>query len=152
MRKVLVAAILSAIALSSMGAEAAQSVSGSIKSPTRFTNGTSGWPGAGRRVYNASAEANGLIAYVFAVDADTIGSDFTLGNVADATGAADLDIYFYVDLGDDVVGDRAPVVADGGEFVTVGPGGETGVVPAEATAAIVFTANGVNSTFTYTAG
>lgn len=152
MRRVLVATMLSAIALSPFGAEASQSVSGSIMSPTRFTDGTGGWPGLGRKLYTLSNETNGLISYTFAVDPDTIGSEFTLGNVADATGAADLDIYFYVYLGDDVVGTTAPLTAEEGEFQTVGAGGETGIVPQEATMAIVFTPNGVNSTFTYTAG
>lgn len=152
MRKALAAAIVSAIALSPFGAEASQSTPGSIMSPTRFTDGTTGWPGLGRKLYTLSNASNGLISYTFAVDPDTIGSEFTLGNVADATGAADLDIYFYIDLGDDVVGTTSPIVADEGEFATVGAGGETGIVPEEATMAIVFTANGVNSTFTYTAG
>lgn len=151
MRKVLVATILSAIALSPFGAQAAQSVNGSVMSPTRFTDGTSGFPGAGRRLYNASPETNGLISYTFAVDPSTIGTTFTLGNVADATGLADLDIFFYLDLGDEVEG-RAAVTHPEGEFKTVALGGETGIVPEEAIAAIVFTPNGVNSTFTYNAG
>jgi len=150
-------ALLVAMAIAALvpaGAHAAgnQVVKGSIVSPTRFTDGTSGWPGVGRRVHITAGEpANGLVAYVFAIDVATQGGIFDLGSVKDATGAADLDICFYSDLGDDIVGDRAPAIAEGGDQVShVGPGGESGQIPIDATYAIVFTPNGVNSTFTYT--
>jgi hypothetical protein len=150
MRKLLIGAILASFAFVPTGAQASQSVDGFVKSPTRFTDGTTGFPGLGRRLYLVSPETNGLVSYTFAIDEDTRGLDFTLGNVADATGAADLDIYFYYDLGDDVEGTRAAVVADGGYYANVGPGGESGTVPDDANYAIVFTANGVDSTSTYT--
>lgn len=154
MRKVLIGAILAAFALAPIGAQASQSVEGSVAAPTRFpdtetTSVSGGYPGLGRRLYTVSPETNGLVSYAFAIDESTIGGDFTLGDVADDTGVADLDIFFYYDLGDDVIGERAPVVAEDGEFTTVGAGGETGTVPADARFAIVFMTIGANATFTY---
>lgn len=124
----------------------AQKLSGSVALPTRFTNGEGGWPGLGRRVWNASAATNGGIAYVFDVDPATWGGAFLIQDVADATGEADLDVYLYSEFGD-AGGQAAPTST--AEYAQPGKGGEAGFVAPGTRKAVVFTRNGVNSTFVY---
>ena len=123
-----------------------QTVSGSIALPTRFTDGVGGWPGLIRRVYQASADSNGVIGYVFDVEPETWGGPFVLGNVTDQTGTGQLDIYFYDEMGD--AGGAVPGVTTG-EYQTASKG-EVGFVPEGSRKAIVFTPDAVNATFDYT--
>ncbi len=155
MRAFLAAVAVSAIVLAGIPAGASeftpqgeeiQAVDGSIALPTRFTDGVGGWPGLVRRVYQASAATNGVIGYVFDVDATTWGGAFVLGNVKDATGAGNLDVFFYEAMGD-AGGQEAPTVV--GEYQTANKG-EVGFVPEGARKAVVFTPDAVNATFTYT--
>jgi plastocyanin len=130
-----------------------QQVKGTIAAPTRFPDTATGsvdggFPGLARRLYVAADPSNGAIARIFDVDPSTYGGAFVIDGVTDATGAADLDVFFYTEMGD-VAGQRAGGVV--GEYATRKAGGETGFVPKGAVKAIVFTPNGVNSAFTYTA-
>lgn len=122
-------------------------VQGTIELPTRFIDGESGWPGLGRRVWLCSADTNGTIAYIFDVYAPSWGGPFVIDDVTDQTGEADLDVYFYEEFGD-CGGGAAPTTV--GEFDSPEPG-EFGFVPQGARKAVVFTANGVQSSFTYSA-
>ena len=155
MRTFLAAVAIAALALAGVPAGAAefepvgeewQNVSGSIALPTRFTDATGGWPGLVRRVYQASADSNGVIGYVFTVDPETWGGPFVLGDVVDQTGAGNLDVFFYSHMGD-AGGADAPVTV--GEYQTANKG-EVGFVPEGATKAVVFTPDAVNATFNYT--
>ena len=155
MRTFLAAVAVVALALAGIPAGAAefepvgeewQNVSGSIALPTRFTDATGGWPGLVRRVYQASADSNGVIGYVFNVDPETWGGPFVLGDVVDQTGAGNLDVYFYSHMGD-AGGTDAPVSV--GEYQTANKG-EIGFVPEGAVKAVVFTPDAVNATFNYT--
>jgi hypothetical protein len=141
-------AVLSAVpafsAESDPPGEELQTQSGSVALPTRFTSG-GGFPGLGRRVYNATQASNGVIAFIFDVDRETWGGAFVLGDVTDATGEGDLDVFFYDEMGDAGVG--APTTT--GEFATRGVGGEVGFVPEGSRKAVVFTYNALNSSFTY---
>lgn len=123
-----------------------QAVSGSIALPTRFIDGVGGWPGLVRKVYQASADTNGVIGYVFDVDPETWGGAFVLGDVKDQTGAGNLDVFFYSKMGD-AGGADAPVTV--GEYQTANKG-EVGFVPEGATKAVVFTPDAVDATFNYT--
>lgn len=123
-----------------------QNVSGSIALPTRFIDATGGWPGLVRRVYQASADTNGVIGYVFNVDPETWGGPFVLGDVVDQTGAGNLDVFFYSHMGD-AGGADAPITV--GEYQTANKG-EVGFVPEGATKAVVFTPDAINATFNYT--
>lgn len=131
----------------------AQTLKGTIAVPSRFpdtTNGNAdrGWPGLARRLWVAASTSSGVIASVFDVNQASWGGPFVIDGVTDATGAADLDVYFYDEMGD-VAGQTAGVTK--AEYATVAAGGETGFVPQGARKAIVYTANGVQSEFTYTA-
>lgn len=154
MRKLIAAALvaLTVLPLAARADEATPitSLQGEIAAPTRFTDGTSGWPGLVRRTWLAAAGTNGTIGYVIKIDRDTWGGRFVIDQVDDLTGAADLDVYFYSDFGD-VAGDAAPESPENSEFVARTAGGEEGIVPEFSTRAIVFTANGVMSTFRYQA-
>lgn len=123
-----------------------QALSGSIALPTRFIDGVGGWPGLVRRVYQASADTNGVIGYVFDVDPESWGGAFVLGDVKDQTGAGNLDVFFYSKMGD-AGGADAPVTV--GEYQTANKG-EVGFVPEGATKAVVFTPDAINATFNYT--
>lgn len=156
MRTFLAAVAVAALALAGIPAGAAefepvgdewQNVSGSIALPTRFTDATGGWPGLVRKAYQASGDTNGVIGYVFSVDPETWGGPFVLGDVTDATGAGNLDVFFYSHMGD-AGGADAPVTV--GEYQSTANKGEAGFVPQGATKAIVFTPDAVNATFNYT--
>jgi hypothetical protein len=127
-----------------------QTVNGEIALPTRFVLGDAGrqgWPGLARRAWLCTAESNKTIAEIFDVSPATWGGAFILDNVGDATGAGDVDIFFYGDFGD-CGGTAAPVTV--GEFAANGPR-EVGVVPAGALRAVAFTHNGVDTSFRYRA-
>src|SRR5438105_3195906 len=70
-----------------------QTVVGNVLSPNPVG------PGVARREYTTSnGTINGVHGYVFAVDAATVGTAFTLGPTATNAGAGGLDITFYTDL------------------------------------------------------
>lgn len=130
-----------------------QTVNGTIAVPSRFPDTASGsadrgWPGLARRLWVAASPTNGTIAWVFDVDPATYGGAFEIGGVTDRTGAADLDVFFYTEMGD-AAGQTPGVTV--GEYANPGPGGEKGFVPQGARKAIVYTGNGVGVSFTYTA-
>ena len=170
MRKLMAIAILAGVAsLAPISAHATLEIQGFIKYPTRYPDTATldvsrGFPGVGRRLWLATdgltggaVSTNGTVAYVIEVSQETWGQEFVVGNVQDSTGEADLDIYFYDDFGktvdtDNIDADTAPTTSIDGEFGTVAAGGEIGIVPEGATRAIVFTGNGMDSTFTYTVG
>lgn len=132
---------------------AVQTVTGSIASPTRFTDGETGYPGLGRRAWLLNPATNGTIMYVFDVDPRTWGGQFRFPSVSDATGAGDVDVYFYSDFG--TVG--GVLASDPGqptstaEYARAGAGGETGFIPPGSKKGLVFTRNGVGTSFTYEA-
>lgn len=128
-----------------------QTVNGSIAVPTRFTNPEQGFPGLGRRLWLLHPATNGTAMYVFEVDPASWGGAFTITNVSDATGEADLDIYFYEDFGTVgalLTGDPGLPVSTA-EYGARGAGGDTGFIPPKSRYGIVFTYNGVQSVFTY---
>jgi hypothetical protein len=144
---------LSLLALPSASAESSapvgdtvQSYAGAFQAPTRFIDGESGFPGAGRKVYLVAQAADGVIADVFEVDPRAAGGTFTLGSVKDLTGAGNLDVFFYADLAS--AADGTPVTT--GEFATADKG-EQGFVPAGTRYAVVFSPDAVQPTFSFTA-
>jgi hypothetical protein len=123
----------------------AQTIEGSIVLPQ------GGGP-AGACVYRtqrtlmATAGApNGVFGYSFEVDPKTVNKKFTL-EVSDGVG---MDIQFYSELGD--VTDPTAAPANVG-YETAGPGGESGTVPKGFPIAFICMTEGVEGTFTYTAG
>lgn len=119
--------------------------------PTRFPdtsppNVDGGWPGLGRRVWNLTSASNGLIAFVFNVDQETLGGRFELQLQNDLTGQADLDIFFYTEFAD-FGGQATPVTT--GEYATAATGGEIGAIPPQASKAVVFMRIGLDAFFTY---
>jgi len=154
-RRLLVLPLLavSALVVPSAGAAPAtptgaqvQDYAGAFKLPTRFTDGEGGWPGLGRKVYLAAEAADGVVADVFPVDPRAIGGSFEITDVADATGAGQLDVFFYGHLAS--AADGTPETT--GEFT--GPAkGEKGFVPAGTRYAVVFSPNAVNPTFRFVA-
>lgn len=174
MRRFVIAAAIAAIALSIAPASAdpVQSFDGSIKMFTRFAlEPESGWPGLARQFREATLPHicdpdlgchsgpehdyhQGIMGWIFEVDPDTYGTTFTIDNVADLTGEADVDIFFYYSLGSTVWGEELPSTPpDGeGEFTTREIGGETGTVPHNVTYGIIFTQFGLDTTFSYSAG
>lgn len=128
-----------------------QALEGSVAVPTRFTNPEQGFPGLGRRLWLVDSKTNGSAMYVFDVDERSWGGAFVLDNVEDLTGEADLGIYLYSDFGNMEVLAGGPVPVATAEYERRAAGGEIGFVPPGTTKAIVFTYNGVGSTFTYRA-
>jgi len=129
------------------GEQEFQSVNGSILMFTRFTDGEGGFPGAGRRLWNAAHETNGLISYTFRVDPETWMGRFDLAVTSEQGigDPADLGIYFYEDMAD--AGNSAAVTL--AEYDVRRPGGETGYVAPGSRFAIVFMSRGVNVGISY---
>lgn len=127
--------------------EELQTVVGTIAAPTRFTDGEGGFPGLGRRLWLLSPATNGSVMYVLDIDPETWGGQFVIDSVTDATGSGDMDIYLYQNLGSAEFPGATDVLTLA-EYDTGGPG-ETGFIPFGTKRAIVFTANAVQSTFTY---
>lgn len=157
MRKLLVAAVTAATALSSLafteGAETDRGapgayVTGSVELPTRFTDATSGWPGLARRVHECSVDANGVIGYVLPLYEESWGGEFELRYTGDTTGIGDLDVLFYEDLGD-CSGQGAPIQVGPYYDAHSDASGEVGIVPERARYAIVYMATGAQATFEY---
>lgn len=126
-----------------------QTVSGSIAMFTRFTNPEQAYPGLSRRLWLINSATNSTTAHIFEVFPETWGGQFVIDNVADLTGEADLGVYFYSNFGglEPLTGPHDPTST--AEYDVRGAGGETGFIPFGSTKAIVFTYNGVNSTFDY---
>jgi hypothetical protein len=152
MRRTLLLAVVAALALSVVPASGSQppgrleqQEQGSIMLFTRFTDLEGGWPGLGRRVWLCSAASNGAIAHIFEVWEETWGGMFVIDNVDDATGEANIQVYFYEEFGD-CGGQAAPVTT--GEFASNQPG-EVGFVPDRTRKAVVFMPTGLNASFRY---
>lgn len=128
--------------------EQVQSYSGAFVAPTRFTDTEAGFPGLGRRLFLVGEQADGVVADLFPVSRDAWGGAFELGDVEDATGAGDLDVYFYGDLGNIATQGVLPVTT--AEYDTDARG-EKGFVPEGTTYALVFSPDAVSPTFTFTA-
>ena len=119
-----------------------QAVAGSVAAPV--PSNVSGGP---RRAFLASRATNGVIGYAFDVEPTTIGGPFDLTVTDDPTGEGDLNIIFYSDPGN--AADGAPTAA--AEYLGATVGGERGIVPDEATIAMVFISTGANVSFGYKA-
>lgn len=98
-----------------------------------------------RTLFAIAGGPNGIFGYTFEVDPKTAGKKFTL-EVSDGAG---MDISFYSELGD--ITDPTTAPANMG-YETAGPGGEKGVVPPGFPYAFVCLNEGVDASFTYTAG
>jgi hypothetical protein len=99
-----------------------------------------------QRTLMATAGApNGVFGYTFDVDPKTANKKFKL-EVSEGVG---MDIQFYSELGD--VSDPSTAPANVG-YETPGPGGESGTVPKGYPIAFVCMTEGVEGSFTYTAG
>lgn len=132
------------------GEEEAQLTNGTVRLPTRFTDGEGGFPGLPRRLYNHAEQLNGLFGYVFEVDPSTWGGRFelTITSQQDPPNDADLGIYLYNhDLGD---GGNAGATTTG-EYEVRQPGGEEGFIPPDTHWGIVFMSRGLNVAFAYKA-
>lgn len=158
-RTALAMSLLVAFALAPAGAQAGgeqemQFVTGNIKMLTRFTDADGGFPGAGRRLYQAAHETNGVISYTFPIEPATVLGRFTLevtreggAGLGDPFEPADLGIYFYSDLAD--AGNSAAVTT--AEYDRRTAGGETGFIAPDSRYAIVFMSRGLDVDFTYRA-
>lgn len=98
-----------------------------------------------RTLWAVAGQPNGIFGWTFEVDPKTAGKKFVL-EVSDGAG---MDIQFYADLGD--VTDPTTAPANMG-YETPGPGGEDGIVPKGFPYAFVCLNEGVDASFTYTAG
>jgi hypothetical protein len=147
---VALAIIPSALPATADTAADVQTVAGSIAAPTRFTDVNGGFPGLGRRLWLIAPQSNGLVSYTFNIDKASWGGAFELRDVTDATGAGDLDIYFYADFGNLPLSNTGGVACSTAEYAAGGPG-EKGFIPPGSTRAIVFTPDAVKATFTYAA-
>ncbi len=132
--------------------DAGQKVTGTIALPLPDpqTNGETCFQGGERRLYMASQGLiTGVAGYVFDVDKKSWGKKFKVEPTA-GSGAIDLDIYFYLNLGPPITEDpsmNSPSII--GEFNDAKEGGETGLVPKGATKATVCMKGGVGATFEY---
>jgi hypothetical protein len=152
MRKTWLVAVAAALAFSVVPVSAAeppgrleQQEAGQIMLLTRFTDGEQGWPGLGRRAWLCSAATNGAIAWVFDVFESTWGGMFVIDQVDDDTGDANIQVYFYEDMGD-CGGQADPITS--GQYASDQPG-EVGFVPDRTSKAVVFMPTGANATFRY---
>ena len=129
------------------GEQEFQTVNGNVLMFTRFTDTEGGFPGAGRRLWNAAHETNGLISYTFRVEPETwMGRfDLTVTGEAGIGDPADLGIYFYEDMAD--AGNSAAVTL--AEYDVRKPGGEIGYVAPGSRFAIVFMSRGIDVDFSY---
>jgi hypothetical protein len=128
----------------------AQVHNGDIGFPTRYLLGDAerdGWPGIGRVAWVCSAVTNNTIADVFEVSPSTWGGTFILDQVADLTGDANVDIFFYNHYGD-CSGTREPSLT--GKYAT-DRDGEMGIIPPGTYGAVAFTHNGVGTSFRFRA-
>ena len=151
MRKLVVLSLAALIAFPAFGSDAT-----AAKKPKQVVEGSillnQGGGPAGPCVYRTqrtlmaiAGQPNGIFGYTFDVDPKTVNKKFTL-EVSDGAG---MDIQFYSDLGDPSDPTTAPSNMG---YETPGPGGEKGTVPPGFPIAFVCLNEGVNASFTYTAG
>ncbi len=148
MRRILAAAlaattVLTAVAAAPSAGESQQEFSGTIAlpNPSRETGTPVTRPN--RSTIFAGSAAQGTIAHWFKVDPATLGGTFELTPTG-GVGDVDLDIIFYSNPGSLT---DAPSAA--AEYMNAGTG-ESGIIPASATYAVIFPYSGVNVTFDYT--
>jgi hypothetical protein len=98
------------------------------------------------RLFSQMLFPNGLVGYDFDVDPKTVGKKFKLDT---ETAGTDLDISFYMDMGDPADPAGAPTNIP---FENRKEGGEAGKVPPGMTKVLICMYAGSNATFTYTAG
>ena len=98
------------------------------------------------RLFSQMMFPNGIVGYDFDLDTKTVGKKFKLTT---ETAGADLDISFYMDMGDPSDPAGAPTNVP---FETRKEGGEVGKVPPGMSKVLVCMAAGSNATFKYTAG
>jgi hypothetical protein len=162
---VALAAVMAAsmLAPASAGKAKPQVQEGTILLPAVFATGLGAdgcWGGATRRTTQTAGMAvNGIVGYRFPVDKATWGGKFVLEPTA-GQGTVDLDLFLYSfmpgpeEAADDPVNGGSPVSQD---FAAREAGGETGIVPAGTTDAIVCLYGGVagyagfDASFKYTA-
>ena len=155
MRKLVVAAAATLVAAALLptnvsAAPKKQVVEGSVAFPMSgdaVEAGTCNF-GAHRRprLFTQMLFPNGIVGYDFDVDPKTVGRKFVLKT---DTAGADLDISFYMDMGDPADPAGAPTNIP---FENRKEGGEVGKVPAGMSKALICMFAGSNATFTYTAG
>lgn len=155
MRKLVVAAAATLVAAALLpanvsAAPAKQVVEGSVAFPMSgdaVEAGTCNF-GAQRRprLFTQMLFPNGIVGYDFDVDPKTVGKRFVLKT---ATAGADLDISFYMDMGDPADPAGAPTNIP---FENRKEGGEVGKVPPGMSKVLICMFAGSNATFTYTAG
>ena len=149
-------------ALSPLAAEAgapAQKESGTVMLPGPGPNGeTTGgcWTGWARRFWIVTGgAAESPFGSMFEIDKATWDGKFKLDVTGGGTGTEDLDMTYYVDPGH--LDPADPAAQDGiiesSAFLTRKAGGETGIVPREATVALVClaTGSGYNAGWSYSA-
>lgn len=154
MRKILmlatIAMMLMLAPVASRAGSADQHATGTILLPTRYAEGdptTDGWPFPERNLNVATMGLeNGTLGYVIDIPQDSWCNDFVVKPISDQTGAADLDIDFYMGW-DDIYGSDTISTVNFEHRTTDGI--ESGVVPPDAIKALVFTYNGVNTKFTF---
>ena len=151
-------------ALSPLGAEARPTVvgqkeTGSVLLPGPGPNGeTTGgcWTGWARRAWIFSqGTTGGPFGYMIEIDKATWNGKFKLDVTGGMAGTEDLDVTFYIDPGHIDPADPAQQggIVESSSYLTREAGGEAGIVPEQATLALVCLAigSGANAQFTYTA-
>jgi hypothetical protein len=125
--------------------KATQTVEGSVALPAPYTDGTCFFGAHRRANLVAQRQAQGIVGFDFDVDPKTEGGKFKL---EPSDPAADLDISFYMSIGD--IQDPAGAPSNLA-FETREAGGESGTIPPGYPIAIVCMVTGENVGFTYTA-
>ncbi len=123
-------------------AAAPQEETGTVLLPGPGPNGevTGGcWTGWPRRAWIFSGGATaGPFGSMFKVDPATWNGKFKLEVLSGMSGSEDLDLTFYIDPGKPDPGDPAQqTVTQSTAYLTRKPGGEEGIVPPEATVALI---------------
>ncbi len=98
-----------------------------------------------QRALFSSGGPNGVLGYTFEVDPRTEGKPFKL----EGGSGVGLDITFYAELGNPADPTTAPANVS---YEEPGPGGEAGTVPPGYPFAFVCMTEGMNGSFSYTAG
>jgi hypothetical protein len=165
MKRLITLVLLGALvaALSPLSAEAGmappQKETGSVVLPGPGPNGeTTGgcWTGWGRRMWIFSGGATaGPMASMIELDKSTWNGKFKLDVTGGGAGTEDLDVTFYVDPGKIDPADPAQQagIIESSAYLTREAGGESGIVPDQATLALVCLAigSGYNAEWSYTA-
>lgn len=164
MKKLIVLALATMLvaSIAPLGAGAAplapQEETGTVILPGPGPNGevTGGcWTGWPRRAYIFSGGAtSGPFGSMFEVDPATWNGKFKLEVVGGGTGSEDLDLTFYIDPGKPDPADPAQQqVTESSSYLSREPGGEEGIVPPEATVALIClgVGTGYNAEWSYVA-